>query len=219
LDGGGNECVAEAIGSQIAFVEIEILVEGQPGPPQTLNDFFGPVPGQVTLVTGPDPDRHATDVAMVLAAGVTNRYGAAATRIGVQEGDATPAGVFDRVVRIAPDTDGLALAQDDPRILLVGEGSTPDQLGLLFNELSVLASVASTTVLELHQVDQLDRTSLSLADLGVSELQTKGPGVNDVTFPISQTALGGPTGPPAVESARTKGLWSPVGTAAGASRQ
>lgn len=203
VEGPDDVCTATAVGTQVALDDIVIGIDGTPTPPSTLESFFGPVVEQVSLVTGPEPDRRAAEVAVVLAAGLAHRYGTAVPALRVSDQRVAPDGDYDRVLVMDDRPQGLDLDDDDPRIMTIGRRAAAAQVEVLLGPLSPLVPVDSAAVVQLDQPDRVDVTSRSLSQLGVDDLQTSGVGVMDIDIAVSQPALGGPAGDLVVRLAGT----------------
>lgn len=193
-------CETAYVGAWLDIEEAEIQLVGIPSPPQAVSEFFPPLLTDLVIEVPEPLTPEQAEAALRLVTALTVKYANQPFNLYlVRRANESPSDLLDNplarriVVRTHPEAKiFLQSDQNLPTLVVQGEGSALSThsawLSSGFNPLGIQRQVQ---VLEWKDPREIDRGTVTLADLGYSLQQVSGVGRIDITFTFSQADLGG----------------------------
>ncbi|QIS09521.1 cellulose biosynthesis cyclic di-GMP-binding regulatory protein BcsB [Nocardia arthritidis] len=195
-------CVTDWWGRPLTLADANVVYSGEEIQPTTIADFLPPILHKLTMYLPAKPTEMESNTAMSLSTAIIARYSGQPVVVEVrrvvpdtQIPDHNP-GFLERQVVIGESADaGLRLTNIGPApvLRLTGDRKTlPDQTRLLTSDLTKVAISSGATAVSLPSAPRMAPDSVTLSELGQTQLSSTSIGQVRVDFGADQSRIGRP---------------------------
>ncbi|RJO79354.1 hypothetical protein D5S18_03250 [Nocardia panacis] len=195
-------CVTDWWGRPLTLADAAAVYSGEEAQPSTVADFLPPVLHRFTMYLPAKPTDTESAAALSLGTAVVARYSGQPVVVDVRglTGDAQapdhPPAFLERQVVIAEAAEaGLRLVNPGPSPVLRVSGdrkTLPDQIRLLVSDLSRIAISSGAVAVALPEAPRIAPESVTLSQLGQTQLSATSIGQVRVDFGVDQSRIGRP---------------------------
>ncbi|MFC9995123.1 hypothetical protein [Nocardia sp. NPDC127526] len=195
-------CVTDWWGVPLTLADVSVIYSGEEIQPTTVADFLPPVLGKLTVYLPAQPSTVESSAALTLGTAVIARYGRQPVDVEIRQLGADgrapdhPPRFLERQVVIRESSDaGLRLENPGPEPVLRLSGDAkalPDQTRLLVSDLSKIAVSSGAAAVSLPQAPIVSPDSVTLSELGQTQLSATSIGGVRVEFGVDQSRIGHP---------------------------